>query len=124
MDRLKRQPGSAARILPGRAMFVATLLGSLAGALITLGTVTAQEANVVTVNDFSFNPKELSVAVGTTVKWMNKDDVPHSVVDKGKTFRSKPFDTNESFSYTFASAGTFDYICGLHPQMTGKIIVK
>jgi plastocyanin len=119
-----KQSFFAASFRSGRAAVAATLLGAAAGALAAFGTVTAQEANVVTVNDFSFGPKDLTVPAGTTVKWLNKDDVPHSVVDKGKAFRSKPFDTNESFSYTFASAGTFDYICGLHPQMTGKIIVK
>lgn len=121
---LKRQPGYAARFRPRRALVVALLLGPAVGALVALGTVDAQEANVVTVKDFSFGPKELTVAAGTTVTWVNQDDVPHSIVDKNKTFRSKPFDTNGKFSQTFASAGTFDYVCGLHPQMTGKIIVN
>jgi plastocyanin len=58
------------------------------------------------------------------VTWVNRDDIPHSVVDKNKGFRSKPLDTNNSFSFTFANAGTYDYICGLPPQMTGKVIVK
>ncbi|HJX85749.1 MAG TPA: plastocyanin/azurin family copper-binding protein, partial [Candidatus Angelobacter sp.] len=56
--------------------------------------------------------------------WVNHDDIPHNVVDKNKGFRSKPLETDDSFSFTFANAGTYDYFCGLHPQMTGKIIVK
>jgi len=46
------------------------------------------------------------------------------VVEKSTTFRSKALDTDDSYSFTFASAGTFDYFCGLHPHMVGKIIVK
>jgi plastocyanin len=64
------------------------------------------------------------VAVGTTVKWVNHDDIPHTVVEKNKAFRSKALDTDDAYSFTFASAGTFDYFCGLHPHMVGKIIVK
>ena len=94
------------------------------GALLAFGTVAAQEANVVVIDNFTFTPPELTVAVGTTVKWVNHDDIPHSVVDKNKAFRSKALDTNDSFSFTFAGAGSFDYFCGLHPHMVGKIIVK
>jgi plastocyanin len=64
------------------------------------------------------------IAVGTTVKFVNHDDIPHTVVDKNKGFRSKALDTDDSFSFTFANAGTYDYFCGLHPHMQGKIIVK
>ena len=78
----------------------------------------------VTIDNFSFGPKELTVPVGTTVKWVNHDDIPHTVANKDKLFRSSALDTDDSYSYTFASAGTFDYFCGLHPFMVGKIIVK
>jgi len=53
-----------------------------------------------------------------------RDDIPHLVVNKDKVFRSKALDTDDSYSFTFASAGTFDYFCGLHPHMVGKVIVK
>ena len=87
--------------------------------------VAAQDAaNVITIDNFTFTPPELTVAVGTTVKWVNHDDIPHTVVNKDKVFRSKALDTDDSFSFTFASAGTFDYFCGLHPHMVGKVIVK
>ncbi len=115
---------AAARFTPGRAVVVAMLLGPVVGALLAFGTVAAQEANVVTIDNFTFTPPELTIAIGTTVKWVNHDDIPHSVVDKNKAFRSKALDTDDAFSFTFASAGTFDYFCGLHPHMVGKIIVK
>jgi amicyanin len=114
----------AARFTPGRAVFVAMLLGPVVGAMLAFGAIAAQEENVVTIDNFTFTAPELTVAVGTTVKWVNHDDIPHNVVDKNKTFRSKALDTDDSYSFTFASAGTFDYFCGLHPHMVGKIIVK
>jgi amicyanin len=112
------------RLTPGRALIVAMLLGPAVGALLAFGAVAAQEENVVNIDNFTFTAPELTVAVGTTVKWVNHDDIPHNIVDKNKAFRSKALDTDDSYSFTFASAGTFDYFCGLHPHMVGKIIVK
>jgi amicyanin len=114
----------AARFTPGRAVIVALLLGPVVGAMLAFGTLAAEEANAVTIDNFTFTPPELTVAVGTTVKWVNHDDIPHNVMDKNKAFRSKVLDTDDAYSFTFASAGTFDYFCGLHPHMQGKIIVK
>jgi amicyanin len=115
---------AAARFTPGRAVVVAMLLGPVVGAFLAFGAVSAEEANTVTIDNFSFTPPELTVAVGTTVKWVNHDDIPHSVVDNNKAFRSKALDTDDAYSFTFANAGTFSYFCGLHPHMQGKIIVK
>ena len=115
----------AARFAVSRALVVAILLGPVVGAMLAFGAVAAQDAtNVVTIDNFTFSPKELTVAVGTTVKWVNHDDTPHTVVEKKTTFRSKALDTDDSYSFTFASAGTFDYFCALHPYMVGKVIVK
>jgi amicyanin len=116
---------AAARFAKNRAIIVAMLLGPIVGAMLAAAAVAAQETtNAVTIDNFSFTPKEITVPVGTTVEWVNHDDIPHSVVNKDKAFRSPALDTDDSYSFTFASAGTFDYFCGLHPFMTGKIIVK
>jgi plastocyanin len=116
---------AAARFVPSRALAAALIAGPILGAVLAYGTVAAQDANtVVTIDNFTFTPKELTVGVGTTVKWVNHDDIPHTVVEKKTTFRSKALDTDDSYSFTFASAGSFDYFCGLHPHMVGKIIVK
>jgi len=113
------------RFAPGRALIVAMLLGPMIGAMLAFGAVAAQDAtNVITIDNFTFSPKELTVAVGTTVKWVNHDDIPHTIVEKKTTFRSKALDTDDSYSFTFTSAGTFDYFCGLHPHMVGQVIVK
>src|SRR5262245_26722773 len=77
----------------------------------------------ISIDNFTFTPAELSVKAGTTIKWVNRDDIPHTVVDKEKAFRSKALDTDDSYSFTFSQAGSFDYFCGLHPHMVGKIIV-
>jgi amicyanin len=115
---------AVAQFTPGRAVVVAMLLGPAVGTLLAYGAVAAQEENVVTIDNFTFTAPELTVAVGTTVKWVNHDDIPHTVVEKKLSFRSKALDTDDAYSYTFAAAGTFDYFCGLHPHMVGKIIVK
>jgi plastocyanin len=115
-----------ARLAISRAVIIAMLIGPIVGAMLAAASVAAQDAtNVITIDNFTFTPPELTVVVGTTVKWVNHDDIPHSVVNKDKVFLSKAaLDTDDSFSYTFASAGTFDYFCGLHPHMVGKVIVK
>lgn len=79
----------------------------------------------VTIDNFSFTPPTLTVAVGATVTWVNQDDVPHNIVSsEGKTLKSRVMDTDEKFSYTFTKAGTYAYYCGIHPRMVGKIIVQ
>jgi plastocyanin len=116
---------AAARLAIGRALVVALLSGPVVGAMLAFGAVAAQNAtNVITIDNFTFSPKELTVGVGTTVKWVNHDDIPHTIVEKKTTFRSKALDTDDSYSFTFTSAGDFDYFCGLHPHMVGKVIVK
>ena len=120
---------AAAGLVFNRGPIVALLLGPAIGAMLAFGTVAAQDAtkkdaNEITIDNFTFTPKELTVAVGTTVKWVNHDDIPHTIVEKKTTFRSKALDTDDSYSFTFASAGTFDYFCGLHPHMVGQVIVK
>ena len=116
---------AAARFAPNRGLVVALLFGPVVGAMLAFGAVAAQDtSDVITIDNFTFTPKELTVAVGTTVKWVNHDDIPHTVVEKKTTFRSKALDTDDSYSFTFTSAGTFDYFCGLHPHMVGQVIVK
>ena len=91
-----------------------------------LATAQAEQAaaNEIHIDNFAFTPAEITVAPGTTVKWLNRDDIPHTVAEKGLTFKSKPMDTDEFYTHTFDTAGSFDYFCSLHPHMTGKVIVK
>jgi plastocyanin len=80
-------------------------------------------AAVVRIANFTFTPPVLAVRPGTTVTWINDDDIPHTVVANDKSFRSPVLDTGDRFSFTFAKAGQFGYFCSLHPHMTGKIAV-
>jgi plastocyanin len=85
----------------------------------------ASAANAeVKIDNFSFGPETLNIAVGTTVTWINRDDIPHTVVSTEGVFKSKVRDTDEKFSYTFAKAGTYQYFCSVHPKMTGKVVVQ
>src|SRR6185369_5452168 len=61
----------------------------------------------VKIDNFSFGPQTLTVSVGTTVVWTNRDDIPHTVVSTDGVFKSKVRDTDEHFSYTFAKPGTY-----------------
>jgi plastocyanin len=86
----------------------------------------AQSASetAVKIDNFSFSPATVTVPVGTTVRWTNRDDIPHTVVSDDKTFKSKALDTDDQFTYTFTKPGTYSYFCGLHPKMTAKIVVQ
>ena len=90
---------------------------------LSLGGAHAEETTNVMIDNFTFEPAQLTVKVGTTVTWKNRDDIPHTVVSAGK-FRSKTMDTDDSYSFTFTAAGDYKYFCSLHPHMTGTIKVE
>jgi plastocyanin len=77
----------------------------------------------VVVDNFSFAPGTVSVPVGTTVIWTNRDDVPHNVVSTQQKFRSPVLDTDERFSHRFDASGAYEYFCSIHPKMTGRVVV-
>jgi amicyanin len=82
-------------------------------------------ANIeVKIDNFVFNPQTITVKVGDTVTWVNHDDIPHTVTSKTGLFRSKALDTDDNFSFTFATPGSYAYFCALHPHMTGSIVVE
>ena len=103
-------------------------LASLIGGAILAVALEAHAAPApltIKIDNFTFSPPDLVIPAGTTVTWVNEDDVPHTAVaDDHKTFRSKPMDTDDKFSFTFAAPGTYPYFCSIHPKMTAKIIVK
>jgi len=83
---------------------------------------TNSEVLNVTIQNFSFNPAEMSIKKGSTVTWTNQDAMPHRI--SGSGFQSNTLNKGQSFSFTFDTAGTFDYICSIHPSMKGRIIVQ
>ena len=80
--------------------------------------------NAVNIDNFAFAPAELTVPAGTTVTWTNHDEDPHNVVAEGGQFRSPTMGSGATFSYAFATPGTFTYVCGIHPFMHGTVVVK
>ena len=76
------------------------------------------------IDNFAFTPQEVTAKVGSTVRWTNKDDIPHTVTSDTKVFESSVLDTNQTFQFTFAKAGRYPYFCKLHPHMTGAVIVQ
>jgi plastocyanin len=115
------------------SVFVASLM-MLA---VSLGGIVAERKNFVAsaqekpvstaevkIDNFVFGPAAITVAAGTTVTWINRDDIPHTVVSTEKVFKSKVLDTDEKFSFTFTKPGEYPYFCSIHPKMTGKVIVQ
>jgi plastocyanin len=78
----------------------------------------------IKVDNFTFGPQTLTVAVNSTVTWINKDDIPHVIASNDGLFKSKALDTNDKYSYTFTKAGTYAYYCSIHPKMQGKVVVQ
>jgi amicyanin len=85
----------------------------------------ANSPNQIEIHEYLYNPATFKVAVGTKVTWINRDDIPHTIVESAvnKTFRSGALDTNDTYSFTFTKPGTYKYFCTLHPQMVGTIVV-
>ncbi|HSY98695.1 MAG TPA: cupredoxin family copper-binding protein [Terriglobales bacterium] len=113
--------------IAGLTTAVIVALGLLLAGSPKVGANTQQPATTeVKIDNFSFTPAVLTVPVGTTVTWTNRDDIPHTVVsaDDPKMFKSKAMDTDEKFSYTFAKPGRYSYFCSVHPKMTGTIIAQ
>jgi len=100
-----------------RALFIAAALAAASSVPVSAADME------VNIDNFAFTPKDLTVKAGTTIFFRNRDDIPHSVVGSKGEFHSKALDTDDSFSFTFTKAGTYDYSCGLHPKMQGRIVV-
>jgi plastocyanin len=114
------------------SVFVASLMVA-----VSLGGIVAERKNFVAsaqekpvstaevkIDNFVFGPAAITVAAGTTVTWINCDDIPHTVVSTEKVFKSKVLDTDEKFSFTFTKPGEYPYFCSIHPKMTGRVIVQ
>lgn len=79
--------------------------------------------NAVYIDNFAFAPAKLTVPVGNTVTWTNRDEEPHTVVADDGSFHSPGMGSQATFSFTFAKSGTFDYICSIHPFMRATVVV-
>lgn len=112
--------------------FAATVLASAATAIVMspvawpVGAAIAASPSgtLIHIANFTFAQQAVAVRPGSTVTWVNDDDIPHTIVATNGSFKSKVLDSGERFSFTFAKAGQFGYFCSLHPHMTGKVVVR
>ena len=96
-----------------------------AAAVLGLSTaLSAAEPVTVDISKFAFGPKEITVAPGTTVVWINHDETPHTVSASDRSFVSKALDTDDRYEHTFADEGDVPYFCTVHPFMTGVVHVR
>ena len=105
-------------------MKFARLLALSAMVLLVAATASRAADTEVKIDNFTYNPQTITVKAGTTVVWTNHDDIPHTVTSKTGAFKSKALDTDDKFSFTFTTPGSYDYFCALHPHMTGSIVVE
>jgi plastocyanin len=124
-------PGTSFGVYKPQSVLRALRLTAMFAALASTSCM-AEDANIanagpvatVNMDHNTFIPGEITVAPGTTVTWVNNENMPHTVVDLNKAFRSKTLVKDASFSFTFATAGDYSYLCSIHPNMKGKVIVK
>jgi len=117
-----------------KLLIVAGLLAVLFFASGCIGQSQTQQqqktTEIVTIQNFAFNPATLTIKAGTTVIWENKDSTTHDVTNdaKGTVAEGQLFDIDmepgQSGNHTFAEAGEYPYHCNIHPSMTGKIVVE
>jgi plastocyanin len=111
-----------------RSAITAVALGALVGSGLAGGVLVARAASpaaTVSIDNFTFTPPTVTVKAGTTVTWTNKDDIPHGIAATNNAFpRSMALDTDDSYSFTFTTPGTYQYFCYVHPHMTGTIVVQ
>ena len=124
-------PGTSLGVYKPQSVLRALRLTAIFAALASTPCL-AEDANIasagpvatVNMDHNTFIPGEITVAPGTTVTWVNNENMPHTVADSNKAFRSKTLVKDASFSFTFATAGDYSYLCSIHPNMKGKVIVK
>jgi plastocyanin len=103
--------------------FAALLMSLFAAPAVFAGTNEA--AQTVTISNYAFAPNTLTIAAGSKVVWVNRDDDPHTVKSTtDDVLKSPALDTNDQFAFTFTKPGTYRYFCTLHPHMQGEIIVR
>ena len=111
----------AERPTPLRVRTAAAAITILAG-LSAGATAWAADAGV-NISGFAFKPRTMTVALGSTITWVNEDNASHIIADKAAAFRSEKLGKGDKFSQEFSQAGSFDYFCAIHPNMKGKIVV-
>ena len=84
----------------------------------------AAKPMTVGIKEFTYAPPALTVSLGTTVKWVNHDEEPHTVTSSTGAFASTGLVKDDSFAQTFTKRGTYQYFCALHPHMKATVVVR
>lgn len=134
---MKNQSGSKSRFLTGIALLLALLMISTSCSKSSYNNMTGMTGgtggnggsagpgtNQVFIQGMAFNPSTITVTAGTTITWTNKDAIAHTVTSSTNLFNSGSIGTNGTFSFTFATAGSFSYYCSIHPSMLGSVTVN
>jgi plastocyanin len=79
--------------------------------------------NAVSIQNFAFSPATVTVKVGTTITWTNRDQDAHTVTATKRSFHSATLNTGDTFRHTFTTPGTYQYLCTIHPFMTATVVV-
>jgi amicyanin len=87
------------------------------------GDTTPVATDAVGIKNFAFSPATITVKAGSTVVWTNDDSIQHDITFDGGGIVSNTLNHNDTFSHTFSAAGTYHYICSIHPFMHGTVIV-
>jgi plastocyanin len=113
---------------PGGAAAAPAAAGSVAPRAVAAAppdSAASATATTIRIDNFSFNPRSSTVPPGTTITWVNADDVPHKIVSSDGKFTASPaLDTNDRYTFPFARPGRYEYFCAIHPKMTGVIVVQ
>lgn len=117
--------GSAAGGTPGMPGMgpMPGMPGAPAGPTSATDSPVAAAGDAVSIDNFAFAPATLTVHAGGTVTWTNRDEEPHTVAATDGSFHSPGMGTGATYSHTFPTAGTFDYVCSIHPSMHGTVVV-
>ncbi len=108
----------------GAGVLIATVVMPIKRAAGARPTEQAGATPEVKIDNFTFTAPTITVPMGTEVTWINRDDIPHTVVSQDGAFRSKALDTDDKFSFKFSQQGRYRYFCSIHPKMTAEVVVK
>jgi plastocyanin len=115
-------------VMSERAWRAAIVAGLIMAGLIVSGLTAAHGgaigAAAVDIKEFAYTPPSLAVPVGTTVRWINHDEEPHTITSVNGAFASAGLSHDDTFAQTFTRAGRYEYYCALHPRMKAVVVVQ
>lgn len=108
---------------PGTYNYICSIHPSMNGAITVAGGTHSENYHIVNIQNFAFDPQELTIALGDTVHWVNMDTAPHTATDGNGEFDSGTLNNGDSYDHVFMTPGTFSYVCSIHPNMNGAVTV-